>query len=399
MADEQALTARWILPIAGPPLERGVIVIRGQTIAAVETHGSRTPDIDLGNFAIIPGLVNAHAHLDLSWLRGRVPPNPDFVGWLKQIVAHRRTQTLEQIEADIRLGLDEALRFGTTLIGDIAAGGMSWAQVSVASMRSVVFREILGLPKERAPQVWRDAVAWKNDAPANDRARKGWSPHAPYSVNAAIFKQTLESETPIAIHLAETREEIELLESQTGPFVPFLKELGVWKPEILAPSIDFILKHAQSSQRQPVVFAHGNYLSPDAQIPPNASIVYCPRTHAGFGHSPHPFREFLKRGVRVALGTDSLASNPDLDLLAEARFIHDLYPDFPGDQLLRMATLSGAEALGWAAATGSLEAGKSADMIAVPLPDVESADPYALLFEPGAARNEPRRTMWRGEWR
>src|SRR5205814_8406147 len=114
--------------------------------------------------------------------------------------------------------------------------------------------------------------------------------------------------------------------------------------------------------------------------PPPSTLVYCPRTTAAFGHPPHPFREFLQRGVRVALGTDSLASNPDLDLLAEMRFVHQRHPDFPGDALLRMGTLSGAEALGWADETGSLTPGKSADLVVVPLPDIDG-DPYQLLFE------------------
>jgi cytosine/adenosine deaminase-related metal-dependent hydrolase len=110
------------------------------------------------------------------------------------------------------------------------------------------------------------------------------------------------------------------------------------------------------------------------------SIVYCPRTHAAFGHPTHPFREFLARGVRVALGTDSLASNPDLDVLAEARFVHAKHPDVPGDVLLRMATLSGAEALGWADETGNLTPGKSADFIVLPLPNEEKRDPHLLVL-------------------
>lgn len=399
MADEQILTARWVFPVAGPPLERGLVAIGGDKIAAVEPCGSRTPDIDLGNSAIIPGLVNAHCHLDLSGLRGKVPPSSDFIGWLKQIIAHRRTQTPELIEADIRHGLQEALQFGTTLIGDIAAGGASWAAVSAASISSVVFREILGLPRERVPQVWQEAVAWKNDKPTTANCRKGLSPHAPYSVNAALLVQAPASGAPVAIHIAETREELQLLETRTGPFVAFLQDLGVWDPKSLAPSIHFILKSSRTSQQPPIVFAHGNCLSNDADIPANASIVYCPRTHAAFGHTPHPFRAFLKRGVRVALGTDSLASNPDLDLLAEARFIHERYPDFPGDQLLRMATLSGAEALGWQQTTGSLEPGKSADLVVVQLPDFETSDPHSLLFAQGSEPNSARRTMWRGLWR
>lgn len=399
MADELTLTSRWIFPVGGPALERGLVTVRYDRIFEVEPHGARTPDIDLGNSAIIPGLVNAHCHLDLSGLRGKVLPSPDFVGWLKQIIAHRRTQPPEQIDTDIRDGLAEALRFGTTLIGDIAAGGWSWQHVSDAPLWSVVYREILGLPRERVPQVWRDAVAWEKDTPITLNCRKGLSPHAPYSVNAAIFVQAIASGVPNAIHLAETAEELQLIESQTGSFVPFLKELGVWEPESLAPSVEFILEQSRANALASILFAHGNYLPPDAPIPTNATIVYCPRTHAAFGHSSHPFPEFLKRSVRVALGTDSLASNPDLDLLAEARFIHERYPDYPGEQLLRMATLSGAEALGWHGSTGSLEPGKSADLVVVPLPDFESNDPYKLLFAQSASSKVPRRTMWRGAWR
>ena len=105
-------------------------------------------------------------------------------------------------------------------------------------------------------------------------------------------------------------------------------------------------------------------------MPPSASIVYCPRTHAAFGHPPHPFRDFLARGTRVALGTDSLASNRDLDMLAEARFVHRKFPEVPGATLLKMATLNGASVLTWGGETGSLTPGKSADLVIVPLPNI-----------------------------
>jgi cytosine/adenosine deaminase-related metal-dependent hydrolase len=186
------------------------------------------------------------------------------------------------------------------------------------------------------------------------------------------------SNLPLATHLAESPHEVELLERHAGPFVEFLKRFGVWEPDSLGPGLDRIIELCQRSWT--ASFVHGNFLRPDAPISPAASIVYCPRTHAAFGHPPHPFREFLARGVRVALGTDSLASNPDLDLLAEARHIHAQYPDVPGATLLRMATLSGAEALGFADATGSLSPDKSADLAIVALPDREEADPHDLLF-------------------
>jgi cytosine/adenosine deaminase-related metal-dependent hydrolase len=207
-------------------------------------------------------------------------------------------------------------------------------------------------------------------------------------------KLVREGKRPLAVHLAESRGEVELIESRRGPFVTFLKELGVWDRDGLIDGITDVMTACDF--RQPKLFVHGNHLAPSTRIPRNSSIVYCPRTHAAFRHPPHPFREFLARGVRVCLGTDSLASNPDLDILAEARFVQSRYPDFPGDQLLRMVTLSGAEALGWADECGSLEAGKSADLVAVPLPEADAADPHELLL--GDFGGE-RRTMLRGEWR
>jgi cytosine/adenosine deaminase-related metal-dependent hydrolase len=197
---------------------------------------------------------------------------------------------------------------------------------------------------------------------------------------------------PVTVHIAESPAEIELMERRTGPFVEFLRELRVWEGAVLAESLSWVLQWTTRS----TLYAHCNYLSAEARIRPNASIVYCPRTHAAFKHPPHRFREFLRRGVRVCLGTDSLASNPDLDILAEARFVHQRYPDFSRDQLLRMVTLDGAEALGWANEAGSLEAGKSADFVVVPLPDEERSDPHELLF---AEHPGERRTMFRGEMR
>jgi cytosine/adenosine deaminase-related metal-dependent hydrolase len=376
-------------------LESGTISIEAGRIIAVEPRGARTPDQDLGNVAIIPGLVNAHTHLDLSGLRGKVPPTPDFIGWLKSILAHRRAQTPEQVLADAGRGLEESLRFGTTLLGDISADGVTWPLLSQAPCWSVLFRELLGLPDSRAIGARREAERWLQAYPGSERCRIGLSPHAPYSVHQELIRASGAAGIPQTIHLAETRTELELLENHSGPFVDFLRDLGVWEESGLAPSPEWVVAHVARSPL--ALLAHGNYLSPETPIPANTSVVYCPRTHAAFGHSAHPFRDFLARGVRVALGTDSLASNPDLDVLAEARFIHDRYPDFPGDQLLRLVTLSGAEALGRDRETGSLEPGKWADLVAVPLPNVE-ANPHELLFGLADLKAH-RRTMWRGEWR
>jgi cytosine/adenosine deaminase-related metal-dependent hydrolase len=403
VALDRTFTARWVFPASGPPLEWGTITVRGDRIEAVEPHGTRPPDEDLGNAAIIPGLVNAHTHLDLSGARGLIPPtDPDhFTDWLRGVIAYRRSRTPEQTQADVRAGLAECLRAGTTLVGDIAADVGAWGELTTARLRAVVFQELIGLSTERADQAAARVADWLRQSPRRWPLRRdGLSPHAPYSVRLSLVawaaRRCREYRLPLSLHLAESPDELELLKYRRGPLAEFLKGLGVWDPSGLAPDFDAVLQASDLSQ--PKLFVHGNYLPTTTRLPPCSTVVYCPRTHAAFGHPPHPFREFLARGVRVCLGTDSLASNSDLDILAEARFVRERYPDFPGDVLLRMATLSAAEALGWADEAGSLEPGKSADFVAVPLPDRDAADPHELLLTADASHGE-RRTMFRGEWR
>ena len=390
-------TARWVFPVGGPPLPNGTVTVNGDRVEAVEPHGTRSPDEDFGNAALVPGFVNPHTHLDLSGARGLIPPtDPDhFTDWLRGVIAYRRSRTAEQTQADIRAGLSECLHFGTTLIGDIASEGASWDALAEAPTRAVVFRELIGLGGERARQSWFEMVRWQTQQHATPTCRPAVSPHAPYSARWALIQAACRSGLPVTIHWLESPDERTLIEARSGPFVTFLSDLGIW--ETAEPITDAAYALAHGSLHAPqFLLVHANYQSADANVRPNTTIVYCPRTHAVFGHPPHPFRGFLARGVRVCLGTDSLASNPDLDVLAEARFVRARYPDFPGEQLLRMITLSGAEALGWADECGSLEAGKSADFVVVPLPNADAPDPHALLF---AERPGARRTMFRGQFR
>lgn len=399
MSEPRTYTARWIVPVSSAPLANGTITIEGTTIAAVEPKGVRTPDVDLGNVAIIPGLVNCHTHLDLSGARGKIPPtDPEhFTDWLKGVIAYRRSRTPEQTQADIREGLAECLRYGTTLVGDITAGGASWEALAEAPLRAVVFHELIGLKPDRADVSRREAESWMNGGESQLR-RRALSPHAPYSVRKDLIVEagrlSRVGKRPTAIHLGESRDEIELLHRRRGPFREFLESMAVWCADGMADDFSSIMKIVDF--RQPKLFIHMNHVAPSARIPRNSTCVFCPRTHAAFGHPRHPFREFQARGVRVAFGTDSLASNPDLDLLAEARFVHAIRPEVPRDELLRMATLTGAEALGWANETGSLEVGKSADFVALPLPNRDAVDVHELIFEDA---NRERKTMFRGEWR
>lgn len=370
------VTARWVLPVAGEPIERGILEFLGGTIVALHDRGPA--DIDFGNAVILPGLVNCHTHLDLCGLHGLNPPGPDVTAWLLSVIQFRRSVSELDVEQSMTQGLAESLRHGTTLIGDISGDGRSWPIVVESPIRAVVFREMLGLPKERAERAWQMAQAWLGECTPTERCRPGLSPHAPYSTRTSLIRAAGSAGVPVAIHLAECLEERELLEEQSGPFVSFLQQLGVWDPLGLARSPEHVIRLLNGAA--PTLLVHGNYLAPTAPIPTHATVVYCPRTHEAFGHARHPVADLLSRGVRVALGTDSLASNPDLSVLAEMRFLHAIRPDLSSHVILEMGTAAGAAALGWSDRTGTLEPGKAADFIVIPLPDSEG-DPVELLLE------------------
>jgi cytosine/adenosine deaminase-related metal-dependent hydrolase len=383
-----AIRARWVFPVDAPPVPDGRVTIGGRHIQRVSADGPA--DLDVGNAALLPGFVNAHTHLDLGMLHGQCPPTPDLPAWLCGVIAGRRTARLEDVQKAIADGIAACMRFGTTLVGDVSAGGASWPQLYTTPLRSVVFYELLGLARERAARAWQAATDWLyGHNPIEwglgypDHCRPGLSPHAPYSVRRELFHRSLGAticnDLPWQTHIAESRAELQLLREHVGPFVKFLRDLNAWAPDGLVSNPAEVIELSRDAPA--VSFVHGNYLAPDLPLWPNQTIVYCPRTHAAFGHPPHPLPAFLERGVRVALGTDSLASNPDLDVLAEARFVHTRSPEVPGDTLLRMLTLNGACALGRGPDTGSLTPGKFADLVVLPLPDVEPADPHDLLWQ------------------
>ncbi len=391
-------TARHVFPVSGPPLARGTVTVEGDRITAVLPHGERTADTNFGNAALIPGLVNAHTHLDLSAARGAVPPTPaaQFTDWLHAVVAFRRQSPTPVAEA-VRAGLAESLRYGTTLLGDISTDGTSFDLLADAPVRAVVFHEVIGLKPERFAATQSSCRSWLDGElqsltllARRGLVRRGVSPHAPYTTQFAGYQDW--GDVMLASHVAELPGEADFLRTHAGPLRDFLESIGAWADGDLAPSVAAVLD-ALSRTRSLVV--HGNYLSVTEHrkhFTPAMTLIVCPRTHAAFGHPPHPWPMFAAAGVRVAVGTDSLASNPDLDVLAEIRLLRRTHPDAPGPQLLRMATLSGAESLGFAAECGSLDPGKSADFVAVPLPDADG-DPHELLL---AGDHGRRRVYYRG---
>jgi cytosine/adenosine deaminase-related metal-dependent hydrolase len=395
-ATDWSLTARWVFCPEMGPQEGGTVTIRGDRIAASAKRGRRAAGRDLGNAAIIPGLVNAHTHLDLTGLRGRCPPTADFTAWLRGVIAHRRRRTPAQVQADIRAGLAEAVASGTTLLADISAGGQSWDVLAQAPVRAVVFYELLGLTEARAEQSLAEARAWLESHPATPTCRPGLSPHAPYSVRASLFagatRLARKFRCPLAVHLAESPAELQLLQGHTGPFVPFLQELGAWDPEGLVAGPEEVLKLCGGSGLK--LFIHANYLRVPRRTPRNSSVVHCPRTHAAFGHPLPDFGKFFGR-FGVGLGTDSLASSPGLDLLGEMRCLRARCQDT--GMPFSMATVGGAAALGWwdEGAAGRLTPGNSADLAVLDLPDEAPADPLDLIYHPAT---RVRAVLFRGRW-
>lgn len=389
------LSARYVFPVEGPPIESGSCTIEEGRIAWVGPSAERPADIDLGNAAIVPGFVNAHTHLELSAIRDGQGHPEDEVSWLRRVVEHRRSGSADSLRAAVGRNLQECVRAGTTSLADTTTAGLSWDQVARAPVRAVVFTELIGLKRSRGLEVSAQAWDWlasiRPEAQVVANARPGLSPHAPYSTAGWLYYKSAAGRLPLSTHLAEMPEELELLAHRTGPLRRFLEELDAWDEEwepISSRPADYVRRG--ELRNADWLIAHGTYFDPSEfwQLRPEAApdghrvaVAFCPRTHARFGHAPHPYRAMLERGIVVCLGTDSLASSPSLSLLDEMRFLHRRDESLSGALLLTMATLFGAWALRAETTTGSLKVGKSADLAVIALPNREEADPYNLLLD------------------
>jgi cytosine/adenosine deaminase-related metal-dependent hydrolase len=249
----------------------------------------------------------------------------------------------------------------------------------------------LGLAPERIEQLV-DAAKLHVHAGNRTSFRRGLSPHAPYTVHPDLLRQvcrlSAEQQIPLAMHLAESAAELELLRSHSGPLVERLKELSAWYPGSLPRGIRPLDYLEMLSTAHQTLVIHGNFLVREEMEFIGArrdkmTVVYCPRTQAFFPHGAYPLAEMLACGVRVAVGTDSRASNPDLSVLSELRHIARQHPGVPPEEILKMGTLCGAEALGLADELGSLTTGKKAAFAIVPLQEAGD-DPYELLFHSDA---------------
>ena len=328
---------------------------------------------DLGDVAILPGLVNAHTHLELSWMRGLVAPSSSMPTWASQLMALRRTVSHEPPEP-IVTAVAEARRSGTCLVGDVTNTFATFAPLLGSELSAMLFRELLGFTvtdPDAALALAREQMAALTPV---ERLRPTLAPHAPYSVSPALLQAIARSSRgrPLSIHLGESAQEIEFLASGTGEWRALLESLGVWNPAWTAPGcgpVEYLDRLAMVDTN--LMAVHGVHFT-DRELArlasAGATVVTCPRSNRWTGAGDPPIGRFYASGVRVAIGTDSLASVADLNMFAELAAVRRLASAVPAASILRSATLGGAEALGFASDLGSIEPGKRAQLLAVRLP-------------------------------
>jgi len=385
-----SISAEWIVPVAGAPIRGGVMRGVGSVIQQVGP-ADRVPraanHVHLGGAAVLPGLVNAHAHLELSHLRGRLRRGTPMPLWLLGVLARRPTPS-EQRRA-VRAGVAEALATGTTTVADISYNDRSVNVLARTPIRAAAFAEVMG-PRSVARRAFERLKRRSAGPPSSDRLRRGIAPHAPYSTCAGLYRQAAALARRrgwlITTHLAETAGESRLLLGQSGPVAElFLRAALADRADRPASCTPVELARRLDLLDRDCLLAHVHYVN-DADVAilaaGRASVVYCPRSGEYFGRRGHRYADMLAAGVNVALGTDSLASNSSLDLLEEMRWLRRA-GEVDAETILRMGTLHGAAALGWEDAVGSLAPGKQADWFAVDVP--ETSDPVAAVLD-GAGR-------------
>lgn len=397
--------ASWVLPITRGPIRDGWIDVSRGRIAGIGASstarragaagGTETRVVDLGAVAVLPGLVNAHTHLELSALWGRVPPAPTMPEWVRDLMARRAQESADE-KAAIERAIDEAVACGTALVGDVGNSLASVGPLRRSRLSAVVFKELIRFGGDDAEALVGEAVEAVRST-GTGPVRVSLAAHAPYSVAPALFRAMRAAadalpDAPYGVHLAESPEEIEFLARGTGAWRRLLEDLGAWDSRWAPPGcgpVEYLDRLGWFGPRALVV--HGVQLT-DAELArlaaAGATLVTCPRSNRWTGAGTPPVARFYASGARVAVGTDSLASAPDLNLFAELAELRRLAPAVPARALLASATIEGARALGFDADLGAIEPGRRAALIAVRVPaSVADVEEYLVSgIEPAQVR-------------
>jgi 5-methylthioadenosine/S-adenosylhomocysteine deaminase len=388
--------ARWVLPITAPPIESGTVAVEGRSIRYVGPRDAAPAgdDVELGDALLLPGLVNAHTHLELTAMRGLLE-ELSFFDWVRTLTRARAAVLTPGMLLDAaRLGVAEGLAAGVTTFADTSASGAPVRALRELGARGIVYQEVFGpAPEQRGGALAELASAVERlRADASDLVQIGVSPHAVYSVHEDLLVDAcayaLRERLPIAIHLAESVEEIDFLREASGPFADMLRGRGIEVVRRSHSPVHLLVELGVDIARPLLIHCVQLDASDVAFIAERGCpVAHCPASNAKLGHGTAPLLELLAAGAVVGLGTDSVASNNRMDLLDEARQAVLAQRARARDPralsaaaALELATIGGARALGLDAVVGSLEPGKDADLAAFPLGDARTTpvgDPAA----------------------
>jgi cytosine/adenosine deaminase-related metal-dependent hydrolase len=375
----------------------GGVLVEGERIARVlpsrasvlrAARGARLVELD--GLVLTPGLVNAHAHLELSGLAGQLERAGPFGAWVGRLLALRDARGARGRARDARAGALRCLATGTTSLGDVDTTGAAERGLARPPLRIRVFRELLDAqdPARTAAVLERARAASQRD----QRMRIGLAPHAPYSASptllSAVARESRRRALPVSVHWSETQAELDWLARGEGPLAALLGTSPRRSGLDLLQSAGLL--------RRGLLLVHGNLPQrgePARIAQANATLVHCPGSHAWFGRERFDVARYVRAGVRLALGTDSLASNEDLDLAREMALLRAAHPELAPERVWEMATAAGAAALAMESARGVLHAGALADAVAWRVPPARSR---RAVLEALTARAGEVEAVWVG---
>ena len=394
--------ARWVLPITQPPIENGTVAESDGVITYVGPRSAAPPgdDNDLGDAILMPGLINTHTHLELTAMRGFLE-NCRFTEWIDKLRQSRNEVMSDEMLLDsARLGLMEGLVAGITTYADTCSSGVAMRAMNELGVRGIMYQEVFGPDPSHADAAMRELEDRIEELQLEqtDLVHLGVSPHAPYTVSDRLYRAAAEfansRRLPLAMHIAESQAEYDIVANARGEFAERWERRGIAVVRRARSPIE-LLERQGALDRAPLLIHCVRVDEDDIKIMTrrNCSVAHCPASNAKFGHGIAPLLRLLSAGIRVGIGSDSVASNNRMDILDEARLavlVHraatQRHDAFGAHQALELATIGGARALGVDSRVGSLEPGKDADLAAfrtdiartTPLGDPYSAAIFAL---------------------
>jgi cytosine/adenosine deaminase-related metal-dependent hydrolase len=394
--------ARTILPVSQPPIENGALVISGNRIRAVGSWPDLRPRAngnisDLGEVILLPGLINAHCHLDYTDMAGMLPPPKTFTDWISLILSAKSGWGYSDYKRSWLNGARMLVRTGTTTVADIETVPDLLPEVWDATpLRVFSFLEMTGIHARRNPVATLREAVEKIDSLSHPRCHASLSPHAPYSTVPELLRLSAraarERDRPLCIHVAESAQEFEMFMRARGDMYNWMQRNARDMSDCgLGSPVQHLARNKMLGKN--LLAIHVNCLARgDATLlgTHRVHVVHCPRSHAYFRHPPFLRQRLTHAGINLCLGTDSLATvrkirkqNPELSMFEEMRELAANEPKLPPVAILRMATVNGACALGRAGQIGELSENALADLIAIPASAKTSAACEAVLAHEG----------------